>query len=191
VIDFKNTVIIMTTNLGTKDITAGPVGFQIEGDTATGYDRMRGKVVEELKKHFKPEFLNRVDETIVFPQLTPAELLQIVDLFLKRLGERLLDRDMTVDLTTPAKERLIEVGFDPALGARPLRRAVQHEIEDRLSERILHGELNSGDHVHVDFVGGEFVFTTTSRGEAVGVGVNATAAVGTGPGTADLAITSD
>ncbi|MCU1442729.1 MAG: NDP-hexose 4-ketoreductase, partial [Cryobacterium sp.] len=176
---------------GTRDITSGPVGFQVEGDTATGYDRMRGKVVEELKKHFKPEFLNRVDETIVFPQLTPAELLQIVDLFLKRLGERLLDRDMTVELTLAAKERLIEVGFDPALGARPLRRAVQHEVEDRLSEKILHGDLNAGDHVHVDFQAGEFVFTTSARDTTVGIGVNAAAAIGTGAGTPDLAVTSD
>jgi ATP-dependent Clp protease ATP-binding subunit ClpC len=163
VVDFKNTVIIMTTNLGTKDITGGPVGFQIEGDTATGYDRMRGKVVEELKKHFKPEFLNRVDETIVFPQLSKAELLQIVDLFTKRLSDRMLDRDLTVDLTTAAKERLIDIGFDPALGARPLRRAMQREVEDRLSERILQGELVAGDHVHVDFVDGEFVFTTSRQ----------------------------
>jgi len=160
VVDFKNTVIIMTTNLGTKDITGGPVGFQVEGDTATSYDRMRGKVVEELKKHFKPEFLNRVDETIVFPQLSPEELLQIVDLFVKRLADRMLDRDMTVELTAAAKEQLIKVGFDPALGARPLRRAMQREVEDRLSERILQGELNAGDHVHVDFADGEFVFTT-------------------------------
>jgi ATP-dependent Clp protease ATP-binding subunit ClpC len=161
-------VIIMTTNLGTKDITGGPVGFQIEGDTQTSYDRMRGKVVEELKKHFKPEFLNRVDETIVFPQLTQPELLQIVDLFIKRLGERMMDRDLTVELTLPAKEQLIKIGFDPALGARPLRRAVQHEIEDRLSEKILHGELNAGDHVHVDYVLseegiGDFVMTTSRQ----------------------------
>src|SRR6187431_582121 len=160
VVDFKNTVIIMTTNLGTKDITGTPIGFTSSTDTATGYDRMRGKVVEELKKHFKPEFLNRVDETIVFPQLSPEELLQIVDLFLKRLSERLMDRDLTVDLTLSAKEQLIKVGFDPTLGARPLRRAVQHEVEDRMSEKILHGELNAGDHVHVDFVDGEFVITT-------------------------------
>src|SRR6187200_379547 len=125
VVDFKNTVIIMTTNLGTKDISSGPVGFQLEGDTRTGYDLMSGKVKEELKKHFKPEFLNRVDEIIVFPQLSKPELLQIVDLFIKRLSERMLDRDMTIELTQSAKERLIEVGFDPALGARPLRRAVQ------------------------------------------------------------------
>ncbi|MBX3104695.1 MAG: ATP-dependent Clp protease ATP-binding subunit [Cryobacterium sp.] len=163
VVDFKNTVIIMTTNLGTKDIAGGPVGFQVEGDPTTGYERMRAKVVEELKKHFKPEFLNRVDETIVFPQLSKAELLQIVDLFTKRLAERMMDRDLTVELTVAAKEQLIELGFDPALGARPLRRAMQREVEDKLSERILQGELNAGDHVHVDFKGGEFVFTTTRQ----------------------------
>ena len=143
-------------------------------DTATGYERMRGKVVEELKKHFKPEFLNRVDETIVFPQLSKDELLQIVDLFIKRLGERLMDRDLTVELTVPAKEQLIKVGFDPSLGARPLRRAVQHEIEDALSEKILHGELNAGDHVHVDFTDGEFIFTT---GRQVGLEEKAPEAV--------------
>ena len=160
VVDFKNTVIIMTTNLGTKDISGTPIGFSSSSDTATGYDRMRGKVVEELKKSFKPEFLNRVDETIVFPQLSPDELLQIVDLFIKRLSERLMDRDLTVELTQSAKEQLIKVGFDPSLGARPLRRAVQHDIEDALSEKILHGELSAGDHVHVDYVDAEYIFTT-------------------------------
>jgi ATP-dependent Clp protease ATP-binding subunit ClpC len=163
VVDFKNTVIIMTTNLGTKDITGTPIGFTSSTDTATGYDRMRGKVVEELKKHFKPEFLNRVDETIVFPQLTQDELLQIVDLFIKRLKFRLMDRDLTIELTQSAKEQLIKVGWDPSLGARPLRRAVQHEIEDALSEKILHGELNAGDHVHADYVDGQFVFTTSRQ----------------------------
>ncbi|HVL60098.1 MAG TPA: NDP-hexose 4-ketoreductase, partial [Microbacterium sp.] len=102
-------------------------------------------------------------------------------------SERMLDRDMTVELTLAAKERLIEVGFDPALGARPLRRAVQHEVEDGLSEKILHGELNAGDHVHVDFVDGKFVFTTTQRALPVAVGINANAAIGTGPATPDLA----
>jgi ATP-dependent Clp protease ATP-binding subunit ClpC len=151
---------------------------------------MKGKVNEELKRHFKPEFLNRVDDIIVFPQLSKPELVQIVDLFTKRLGDRLLDRDMTIELTLAAKEKLIEIGFDPALGARPLRRAVQHEIEDRLSERILHGELNSGDHVHVDFQDGEFLFTTTQRALPVGVGVNTNAAIGTGSATPDLAAAS-
>src|SRR5690606_25622204 len=146
-VDFKNTVIIMTTNLGSKGIAGGPVGFQVEGDTTATYEIMKAKVTEELKKHFKPELLNRVNDTIVFPQLSTAELLQIPDLFAKRLSERLRDRDRTTDLTLSAKERLIEVGFDPALGARPLRRATQNEVEDRLSEKILHGELNSGAHV--------------------------------------------
>jgi ATP-dependent Clp protease ATP-binding subunit ClpC len=190
VVDFKNTVIIMTTNLGTKDISGGPVGFQMEGDSRTGYDLMRAKVNEELKKHFKPEFLNRVDDIIVFPQLSKAELKQIVDLFIKRLGERMLDRDMTIELTSEAKDRLIEVGFDPALGARPLRRAVQREVEDRLSEKILHGELNSGDHVKVDFQDGEFVFVTTQRALPANVGVNTNAAIGTGSATPDLAAAS-
>ncbi|GAA1000530.1 MULTISPECIES: ATP-dependent Clp protease ATP-binding subunit [Subtercola] len=162
VVDFKNTVIIMTTNLGTKDITGSPIGFQSQTNVSTSYDRMKGKVNEELKKHFKPEFLNRVDDTIVFPQLSKEELLQIVDLFIGRLRDRLLDRDLSIELSLAAKERLIEVGFDPSLGARPLRRAMQNEVEDRLSERILLGELNAGDKIYVDFVEGEFTFLTTS-----------------------------
>jgi ATP-dependent Clp protease ATP-binding subunit ClpC len=184
-IDFKNTVIIMTTNLGARDIAGGPVGFQVEGDSSTSYDRMQGKVKEELKRHFKPEFLNRVDDIIVFPQLSKDELVQIVDLFTRRLGERLLDRDMTIELSLAAKERLIEIGFDPALGARPLRRAMQHEVEDRLSERILHGELNSGDHIKVDVQNGEFVFENGPRGDKVAVGA---VAAGEITSTPDLAI---
>ncbi|MFM6968255.1 MAG: ATP-dependent Clp protease ATP-binding subunit [Microbacteriaceae bacterium] len=164
-VDFKNTVIIMTTNLGTKDITGGPVGFTLEGNADQSYKAMRAKVVEELKKHFKPEFLNRVDETIVFPQLSQDELLQIVDLFVRRLRERMLDRDMTLDVTDAARRQLLAVGWDPMLGARPLRRAIQHEVEDMLSEKILHGELNSGSHVVVDFVDEEFVATATGAHE--------------------------
>ncbi|MCP2635377.1 ATP-dependent Clp protease ATP-binding subunit [Microbacterium sp. HD4P20] len=171
VIDFKNTVIIMTTNLGSSAIAGGPVGFQVEGNAATSYERMKGKVDEELKRNFKPEFLNRVDDVIVFPQLNKQELVQIVDLFTKRLGDRLLDRDMTIELSQAAKEKLIEIGFDPALGARPLRRAMQREVEDRLSEKILHGELNSGDHVTVDAENGEFVFENGPRGDKVAVGI--------------------
>ncbi|GAB2694860.1 ATP-dependent Clp protease ATP-binding subunit ClpC [Microbacterium marinum] len=172
VVDFKNTVIIMTTNLGSSAIAGGPVGFQVEGNSQTTYERMKGKVDEELKRHFKPEFLNRVDDVIVFPQLNKDELRQIVTLFTKRLSERLLDRDMTVELSDAAKDKLIEIGFDPTLGARPLRRAMQREVEDQLSERILRGELTSGDHVKVDAEAGKFVFETTRQEgrEAVGVG---------------------
>ncbi len=163
VIDFKNTIIIMTTNLGTRDIARGVMGFALEGDGVADYDRMKGKVNEELKKHFKPEFLNRVDETIVFPQLNKDELVQIVDLFIKKLAVRLEDRNMTIKLSQASKDRLIEIGFDPALGARPLRRAVQREIEDKLSEQILHGELQNTEHVDVDFISGEFIFTSRAR----------------------------
>jgi ATP-dependent Clp protease ATP-binding subunit ClpC len=175
IVDFKNTIIIMTTNLGTRDISRGTMGFSLEGDSANDYERMKGKVNEELKKNFKPEFLNRVDETIVFPQLTKPELVQIVDLFVKRLAVRLEDRDMTLEVRPAAKDRLIEIGFDPALGARPLRRAVQREVEDKLSEKILHGELKNSSHVLVDFVNNEFVFVSTSR-EVVPVGAPATPA---------------
>ncbi len=165
VVDFKNTVIIMTTNLGTKDITGGPVGFTLEGDIEASYQSMRAKVVEELKKNFKPEFLNRVDETIVFPQLNQEELMEIVHLFIKRLGDRLLDRDMTMSVSDEAKKQLIVLGWDPTMGARPLRRAVQQMLEDPLSERILQGELNPGEHITVDFDGTEFTFVSKKRKE--------------------------
>jgi ATP-dependent Clp protease ATP-binding subunit ClpC len=176
VVDFKNTIIIMTTNLGTRDISRGTMGFALEGDSANEYERMKGKVNEELKKSFRPEFLNRVDETIVFPQLTKAELVQIVDLFIKRLAVRLEDRDMTIEVGQAAKDRLIEIGFDPTLGARPLRRAVQREVEDKLSEQILHGQLLNAHHIKVDFVDGEFVFENASRA-AVPVTVPPTPAI--------------
>jgi ATP-dependent Clp protease ATP-binding subunit ClpC len=163
VIDFKNTVIIMTTNLGARDISRGAMGFSLEGSSDNDYQLMKAKVNEELKRSFRPEFLNRVDETIVFPQLTQAELLQIVELFIKRLSVRLEERDLTLELTDAAKKRLMELGWEPSLGARPLRRAVQKEIEDKISEQILQGELKNSSHIKVDFVGGEFVFVSNIR----------------------------
>jgi ATP-dependent Clp protease ATP-binding subunit ClpC len=159
VIDFKNTVIIMTTNLGARDISRGAMGFSLEGSSDNDYQLMKAKVNEELKRSFRPEFLNRVDETIVFPQLTQVELLQIVELFIKRLSVRLEERDLTL----AAKKRLMELGWEPSLGARPLRRAVQREIEDKISEQILQGELKNSSHIKVDFVGGEFVFVSNVR----------------------------
>ncbi len=164
VVDFKNTVIIMTTNLGTRDISRGlNLGFSNADDTKTSYERMRGKVNDELKQHFRPEFLNRVDDIIVFHQLTRTEIVQIVDLMVGRLDERLRDRDMGIELTVAAKELLADRGYDPVLGARPLRRTIQRDIEDALSEKILYGELRAGEIVVVD-VGGSgsdrgFVFT--------------------------------
>ncbi len=163
VVDFKNTIIIMTTNLGTREISRGALGFTLEGDSKNDYDQMKSRVNEELKKNFKPEFLNRVDETIVFPQLTREELMQIVDLFIKRLQLRLDERDLKLVLTTAAKDRLIELGYEPALGARPLRRTVQREIEDEISERILTGTIQSAQDIKVDFVDGKFVFEAKTR----------------------------
>ncbi|HEY3868840.1 MAG TPA: ATP-dependent Clp protease ATP-binding subunit [Actinocrinis sp.] len=154
IVDFKNTVIIMTTNLGTKDISKGfNLGFAATGDVTTGYERMKAKVNEELKQHFRPEFLNRVDDTIVFPQLPREHILTIVDLFIARVDERLKDRDMGIELTDRAKQLMADKGYDPVLGARPLRRAIQREIEDPLSEKILFGEVRPGSIVLVDVVG--------------------------------------
>ncbi|MFN0284233.1 MAG: ATP-dependent Clp protease ATP-binding subunit [Kineosporiaceae bacterium] len=153
-IDFKNTVIIMTTNLGTRDIAKGvQIGFQASNDLKTGYDRMKAKVTDELKQHFRPEFLNRVDDTIVFPQLSQDEIVQIVDLMIAKVDERLRDKDMGIELTPPAKVLLATKGYDPVLGARPLRRTIQHDIEDTLSEKILYGELKPGQIVLVDTEG--------------------------------------
>ncbi|MGN6611318.1 MAG: AAA family ATPase, partial [Angustibacter sp.] len=167
-VDFKNTVIIMTTNLGTRDISKGQgVGFSSGNDTSTNYERMKAKVNEELKSHFRPEFLNRVDDTIVFPQLTQDEIIQIVDLMLAKLDERLKDKDMGIELTPAAKALLAEKGYDPVLGARPLRRTIQRDVEDVLSEKILYGELKAGSIVLVDVEGEgkarQFTFTGTPK----------------------------
>jgi ATPases with chaperone activity, ATP-binding subunit len=155
----------MTTNLGTREITRGALGFTLEGNVENDYGQMKSRVMEELKKNFRPEFLNRVDEVIVFPQLNREELLLIVDLFVKRLQVRLDDRDLKLTLTTAAKEKLIEMGYDPSFGARPLRRVVQREIEDEISERILSGTVVGAQDILVDYVGGEFSFVTNSREE--------------------------
>ena len=153
-VDFKNTVIIMTTNLGTRDISKGVlVGFARPGESKGSYDRMKTKVGEELKQHFKPEFLNRVDDTIVFRQLSQEEIVTIVDLMIAKVDERLKDRDMGLELLPAAKTLLSERGYDPVLGARPLRRTIQREIEDNLSEKILFGELKAGQIVTVDVLG--------------------------------------
>ena len=164
VVDFKNTVIIMTTNLGSKDIGKSvATGFQSTESGTMDYEEMKAHVNRELKQHFRPEFLNRVDDLIVFPQLSKPEVRQIVDLMIARLDKRLVEQNLSIELTDAAKELLAERGFDPVLGARPLRRAVQRDIEDALSEKILFGEIASGSHILVDAQGegllGEFTFT--------------------------------
>ena len=165
VVDFKNTVIIMTTNLGSKDIGKSvATGFQSTESGTMDYEEMKAYVNRELKQHFRPEFLNRVDDLIVFPQLSKPEVRQIVDLMIARLDKRLVEQNLSIELTDAAKELLADRGFDPVLGARPLRRAVQRDIEDALSEKILFGEIATGSHILVDAQGegllGEFTFTS-------------------------------
>ncbi|WP_432883091.1 ATP-dependent Clp protease ATP-binding subunit [Kribbella sp. CA-245084] len=153
VVDFKNTVIIMTTNLGTKDIAKSvSLGFSQANDVGGSYEKMKAKVTEELKQHFRPEFLNRVDEIVVFHQHTMEDIVRIVDLMVAQIEQRLKDKDMGIELTPAAKKLAAERGFDPVLGARPLRRALQRDIEDVLAEKILFGELRPGQIVLVDAV---------------------------------------
>ena len=147
-VDFKNTVIIMTSNLGTRDLHKKAVGFHA-GDDEMGYEYMKDKVTDELKRHFRPEFINRLDEIIVFHELTMEELKQIVDLMLARVREQLANQHLDLVLTDDAKEFLGEKGYDPELGARPLRRAIQRLLEDPLSERVLLGEFKAATTVLV------------------------------------------
>ncbi|ROT28051.1 ATP-dependent Clp protease ATP-binding subunit [Micromonospora sp. HM5-17] len=154
IVDFKNTVIILTTNLGTRDVAkAVSMGFQASEDNESNYDRMKQKVNDELRQHFRPEFLNRIDDTIVFHQLSQAEILSIVDIMIQRIETQLKNKDMGLELTDNAKKYLAKKGFDPVLGARPLRRTIQRDIEDSLSERILFNELTPGQIVVVDCEG--------------------------------------
>ncbi|AKK03974.1 ATP-dependent Clp protease ATP-binding subunit [Corynebacterium epidermidicanis] len=156
VVDFKNTVLIFTSNLGTGDISkAVGMGFSGVGetDTAGQFDRMKGKVNDELKKHFRPEFLNRIDEIVVFHQLTQEQIVKMVDLLVSRVEKSLAAKDMGLELSDAARNLLAKRGFDPVLGARPLRRTIQREIEDVLSEKILYGEFGAGEIVTVDVEG--------------------------------------
>ncbi|MER7081242.1 ATP-dependent Clp protease ATP-binding subunit ClpC [Saccharopolyspora kobensis] len=153
-VDFKNTVLIFTSNLGTQDISkAVGLGFSSGQGAESNYERMKSKVHEEMKKHFRPEFLNRIDDVIVFHQLTEQEIIQMVDLLSGRVEKALKGKDMALELTERAKKLLAKRGFDPVLGARPLRRTIQREIEDKLSEKILFGEIQAGQIVIVDVEG--------------------------------------
>src|SRR6187455_2818298 len=169
-VNFKNTIIIMTTNLGADTISRRQAtGFSVQSESGQTYDEMVKLVNAKLKEHFKPEFLNRVDNVVVFPQLTQDEIIQIVDLMLALLDERMKDKDMGIELTLAAKRALAAKGYDPVLGARPLRRSLQREIEDPLSEKILFGELAAGQIVRVDATGegenAEFTFEGSIKGE--------------------------
>jgi ATP-dependent Clp protease ATP-binding subunit ClpC len=148
-VDFKNTVIIMTSNLGTADLRKASVGFAKSSEAVT-YEKMKNKVNDALKQHFRPEFLNRIDDVIVFHELTKDEVTEIIDLMIKRVRSSLESQGLTLELTQTAKYFVVERGYDPTMGARPLRRALQRLVEDPLSEKILWKEFRAGETIIVD-----------------------------------------
>jgi ATP-dependent Clp protease ATP-binding subunit ClpB len=156
-VDFKNTIVIMTSNIGSHRILGYQGGF--EGDN---YERMKNAVLDELRQHFRPEFLNRVDEVIVFHSLSEEHLKQIVDIQLRRLRDRLADRHIDLELSDAAKTHLVRTGYDPSYGARPLKRAIQKEVENPLGRLILEGKIAGGQTVVADYAGrdGKLSFTT-------------------------------
>jgi ATP-dependent Clp protease ATP-binding subunit ClpC len=155
-VDFRNTIIIMTSNLGAKQLqTNSSLGFRPVADDETGrqqasYDLMKEKVQAELKNSFRPEFLNRIDATVVFRSLTQDEIREIVDLMLKRVRDQLKAQNMGLEVTQTAKDELIKRGWDPAFGARPLRRTIQNLVEDVIAEHLLLGKYESGTTIVVD-----------------------------------------
>ena len=160
-VDFKNTVVIMTSNIGSQVIT----GY------AGAYETMRERVLDALREHFRPEFLNRIDDIVVFHALSKVHVRRIVDLQLARLEARLADRHLTLEFTDRAKEHLAERGYDPVYGARPLRRAIQQEVETRLAQLIVAGEVREGARIRIDAGPTGLVFTTVEpEGRAAAAG---------------------
>src|ERR671911_431822 len=158
-VDFKNTIIIMTSNLGTRDIAKGVgIGFTAARDDAVTYTKMKENVTEELKRSFRPEFLNRIDEVIVFHSLTLDDVKQIVDLLMRRVKEQMGEHETAIELTEEAKSLLAQKGYDKALGARPLRRTIQQMVEDPLAEKLLYKEFRAGETIIVDVQDGEITF---------------------------------
>ena len=150
-VDFRNTIVIMTSNIGAKTISKGaPLGFAHEEEAGMSHDEMKTRITGELKKTFRPEFLNRVDEVIVFHKLSRDDIKQIVDLMINRVGRQMQEREVAIKLSEPAKELLAEKGYEPSLGARPLRRAIQQYVEDLLADEVLSGAVPSGSTVLVD-----------------------------------------
>ncbi len=161
-VDFRNTVIIMTSNLGTGAQERFTLGFTQRSEEADGQDELRASVDRALREHFRPEFLNRIDETIVFEPLTRPELARIVDLLVGEVGERLAEREVAIDLSVAAREALVEEGYDPEFGARPLRRTVERRIENELARRLLGGEFTAGQRITVDHSDGKYAFSAPS-----------------------------
>ena len=170
-VDFRNTVIIMTSNLGTGAQNRLTLGFTQRSEESGASEQVRASVERALREHFRPEFLNRIDDTIVFEPLTKRELSEIVDLLVVEVRERLSDRAIDIELTDSARQELVREGYDPELGARPLRRTVERRVENELARRILAGEFAEGQRITVAFEGGEYTFTASAReGEAAVAG---------------------
>ena len=159
-VDFRNTVLIMTSNVGAHQIqrSTGGIGFRVTEDEEADYQDMKRMVTDELRKTFRPEFLNRIDETMVFHALRKEHITEIVDIMLKDLRQQLQERGLAIAVSDPAKEVLVEKGFDPDFGARPLRRAIQRLMENPLSEEILKGTFGEGDKIMVSAEDGKLVF---------------------------------
>ncbi len=150
-VDFRNTIVIMTSNIGAATISKNQtLGFSVGDDSGLSYDEMKDRIMGELKKVFRPELLNRIDEVIVFHKLTKEEIMTIVDLMMKRLREQMGEHEAAIELTDGAKELLVEKGYDPTMGARPLRRAIQRFIEDPLADFVLGRELGAGSTILID-----------------------------------------
>ena len=165
-VDFRNTIVIMTSNIGAATISKNQsLGFTIGDESGLSYDDMKGRIMGELKKVFRPELLNRIDEVIVFHKLAKEEIKTIVDLMLKRLREQMASHEASIELTEEAKELLVDKGYDPAMGARPLRRAIQRHIEDPLADFVLGAELTPGSTILVDRKGDDEVDITVIPGE--------------------------
>ncbi|HVV57566.1 MAG TPA: AAA family ATPase, partial [Gaiellaceae bacterium] len=173
-VDFRNVIVIMTSNIGSASISKNvALGFNLSDEQGLTYDDMKARVMSDLKKSFRPELLNRIDEIIVFPKLAKDEILQIVDLMLNRLRVQMAEHEVTIELTDEAKDLLVEKGYDPAMGARPLRRAIQRFIEDPLADFVLGRQLEPGSTILVARRNDEEVDITVvppTPPEVIGVG---------------------
>jgi len=166
-VDFRNTIVIMTSNIGAATISKNQsLGFSVGDDTGLSYDEMKDRIMGELKKVFRPELLNRIDEVIVFHKLTKDEIKIIVDLMMKRLKEQMSEHEAAIELTEEAKELLVTKGYDPAMGARPLRRAIQRFIEDPLADFVLGRSIKPGSTIVVDRKDDDEVDISIVEGEA-------------------------
>ena len=173
VISFKNVLLIMTSNVGSSVIEkgGGGLGFQLEDNAEdSSYNRIKTLVNEELKQYFRPEFLNRLDEIIVFRQLNKAEVRQISDIMLREVFKRLAEKEITLDVTDRFKDRLVDEGFSPQYGARPLRRAIMRLLEDSLAERMLAGDIKEGDSAIMDVDASGNITVLTGSGQEIKAG---------------------